>query len=112
MLLLIAVLAVMSAAFLLQLILRRQTRSLPDTPVHHLESTNLRPLFEPSAADLKREADAESARAIARREYHAAGEVAARVDVAVNAWRSARDRASAIEMLRVTSESGREGDLA
>jgi len=71
----------------------------------------LRPLFEPSADELKREAAEADAREIARREYRAKAELGARVGAALNAWRQARDRKTAIEMLRVASESGREGDL-
>jgi len=104
--------AVFAIAFLLQLYFRRQTRSLPEPPARNLETTHLRPLFEPSHEDLKRQADEAGAREIARREYQRSAKVAARVDAAVNAWRLARDRSSAIELMRVASESGREGDLA
>ena len=112
MLFLIAVLALVSAAFLLQLFIRRQTRSIEGPPVGQLESTGLRPLFEPDPADLKREAEAAEAREIARREYRASAEKAARVDAALAQWRSARDKRSAMDLLQVTTESGREGDFA
>jgi len=111
MLFLIAVLAVFATAFLLQLFLRRQTRSLPAPPARTLETTHLRPLFEPDAGELKRQADEAEAREIAKREYQAKAGIRAEIDAAVNAWREHRDRRSVIELLRVTSESGRDGDL-
>ncbi len=101
----------MSAAFLLVLAVRRQTRSLPAPKQTLPETTNLKPLFAPTDAELKREDAAEKAREIARREYHASAENAERVDAAINAWRAKRDTSSAIDLLTATAESTREGDL-
>jgi len=113
MLFIIAVLAFLSAAFLLFRYSRRQAPELTRQIPNYLEPPpNARPLFAPSNEDLRREADLENARLIAKREYLAKAESRAAVDDALANWRSTHSRASAAELLRVTSENGLEGDFS
>jgi hypothetical protein len=113
MLLTLAALAVVSAGFLLYRYLRRTEnieavpRFIPDDPPQ-----NARPLFLPTDDELCRETAARSARALARREYRARSAARSAVDKSLLAWRNAPDRVHTVEMLRVTAERGREGDLS
>ena len=113
MLLLIAVLAFLSAAFLL---FRYANRQNPEFPVKQAISAgppmNARPLFEPAEAELRREADQVVAKRIAEREYRAKADSRAAVDAALLHWREARDGRSAAELLRVAAENGLDGDLS
>ena len=112
MILLFAVLAILSAAFLLSRYSRRQDPELFEPPFNSLEPPpNARPLFAPSNEELRREADENAARAIARREYRAQAGSRAKVDAALEQWRTFRDAKSTGVLLRVTAESGLEGDL-
>ena len=112
MILLIAVLAFLSAAFLLFRFTRRQEH---DFPVKQAISAgppmNARPLFEPTEAELRREADQIQAKLIAEREYRSKAESRAVVDAALLDWRETRDRKCAAELLRVAAESGLDGDF-
>jgi hypothetical protein len=113
MLFFIAVLAFLSAAFLLFQYSRRQTPELPGQIPNYIEPPpNARPLFAPSDADLRREADLEKARFIAKREYQAKTQSRAAVDEALANWRRVPRRSNATELLRVTAESGLEGDFS
>ncbi|HEX3100729.1 MAG TPA: hypothetical protein VHQ01_02995 [Pyrinomonadaceae bacterium] len=113
MLLIIAVLAILSAAFLLFRFTRRHDPELSDQRSFSIEPPpNARPLFEPSEKELKQEADSEAARSIARREYRAKAEARAAVDDALAVWRTAPDCRNAAELLRVTATSGLDGDFS
>ena len=87
MLLIIAVLASLSAAFLLF----RYAKRRPEPPVHKTISTepppNARPLFAPTDEELRRETDEKAARSIARREYRAKAKVRESIDAALLDWR-------------------------
>lgn len=113
MLLLIAVLASLSAAFLL---FRYSNRREPERPAPTFISTepppNARPLFEPTKEELRREADEKAAKAIARREYRASAKARESVDKALLDWRSDRNVKTASELLRVATSSGLEGAFA
>ena len=112
MLLLIAVLAFLSAAFLLFRFSKRRNHELPDTIPISIEPPNARPLFEPSDAELRLEANKQEAIEIARREYRANQASRAVVDAALSNWRKVRDRKAAVELLRVTAVSGLDGDFS
>lgn len=113
MLVLFAILAVASAAFLLfrysrwQMTDVHQPRSLADAP-----PPNARPLFAPTDDELRRETEENAARRIARREYRARADVRAKVDAALARWRTSSDGTSAAELLRVTAENGLESDFS
>ena len=113
MLLLIAVLAFLSAAFLLFRFTRQHD---PDLFIQHPVSfeppPNARPLFAPSEAELRRETDHIAARRIAQREYRANAKARATVDAAIFNWRKERDSKNTLELLRVTAESGLDGDFS
>ncbi|CAN5450355.1 hypothetical protein BH10ACI3_BH10ACI3_22610 [soil metagenome] len=113
MLYIIAVLAFLSAAFLLFRVTRRQDIPLP---VRNLISSepppNARPLFAPSDAELKHDADEREARDIGRREYRANATDRAAVDSALSVWRTEPDARSAGELLSVTAEKGLAGDFS
>lgn len=113
MLILIAVLAFLSAAFLL---IRLAFRHQPGFPIHtnltlSEPPPNARPLFQPTDAELRRDAKLDEARQIARREYSATAEARAAVDKVLLDWRSTPDAARTIEMMRVASQSGSDGDF-
>jgi hypothetical protein len=112
MLLLIAVLAVVSAAFLLF----RFSRQREIGSYHQLNSDvpppNARPLFAPTDDELCREIAEKKARSIARREYRAKAEARAAVDKCLLAWRDSPDSIHTAELLRETAEHGIEGDFA
>ncbi|CAN5527264.1 hypothetical protein BH10ACI2_BH10ACI2_25180 [soil metagenome] len=113
MLLIIAVLATLSAAFLLFRFTRRPDSELSNTHFFPSEPPpNARPLFEPSRDELKLEADTRLAKHIARREYRAKAAAREAVDRAVTGWRKERDGGHAAELLRVTAESGLDGDFS
>lgn len=110
MLLLIAVLASLSAAFLL---FRYAKRSDPELPVHQTISTEApsgaRPLFAPTDEDLQRESSEKVARSIARREYRAKAKERESVDTALLNWREDRNAKTAAELLRVVTTTNLEG---
>jgi hypothetical protein len=111
MLLIIAVLAVLSAALLFWFS-KRQTHELPEKRNYLIEPPNARPLFAPSDEDLKREQDESEAREIARREYLAKTQARAIVDEHLRKWRDEPNGKNAAELLRVVADHGREGDFA
>ena len=113
MLLLIAVLAFVSAAYVLFRLTRqhhpelsRSNNYLSDPPL------NARPLFEPTDAELQAEVDEQAARDIARREYTARAEARSAVDTAIANWRTRPDAATAAELLRASAEHGLQGDFS
>jgi hypothetical protein len=113
MLLLFAVLAVVSAAFLLFQSKKRQHSEIYDRgPLPPDPPLNARPLFMPTEGEIRLAADADKARAIARREYRAKANARATVDDALAAFRAAPSARSAAALLRVTAESGLEGDFS
>lgn len=69
-------------------------------------------MFAPTDAEMRREAETQRAREIAKREYHARSESRKLVDAALNVWRENKTRANAVDLLRVTAENGLDGDLA
>src|SRR3954465_9172718 len=111
MLLIIAVLALLSAAFLLFRFARRPDPELSAPQYSTFEPPpNARPLFAPTDAELRLESNAEEARAIAKREYLSRAASRAAVDHALNTWRETPDRENTSELLRVTAVSGADGD--
>ena len=113
MLILIAVLALLSAAYLFARYARRQAYPLPrHNTVLSEAPMGTRPLFEPSAAELRSEELENDARAIARREYSARAEARAMVDHAIREWRESPSAGSASRLLEVTAVSGLSGDFA
>ena len=113
MFLIIAVLATLSAAFLLFLLTRRPDTEFLDQKSFSFEPPpNARSLFAPSDSELKIEAAEQKARLIARREYRAKAKNRAVVDKAVADWRSTPDGKHAAELLRVTAERGLDGDFS
>ena len=109
MLLLIAVLASLSAAYLLF----RYAKRSPELPVHRTISTepplNARPLFAPTDEELSRETDEKAARAIARLEYRAKAKARESVDAALLDWRAERNVRTASELLYIAATNGLEG---
>lgn len=113
MLLIIAVLATLSAAFLLFRYTRRHDHEPLDQHSVSIDPPpNARPLFESSARELKQDADHEKARLIAKREYSAKAEARVAVDEALAIWRAEHNRANAAELLRATAENGLDGDFS
>jgi hypothetical protein len=113
MLFIIAVLAFLSAAFLLFRFTRRQDPQISNSPaILDLPPPNARPLFAPSDEDLRRETDEIDARDIARRELAARAASRSAVDHALSEWRTKPNAASAAELLRVTAENGLDGDFS
>jgi hypothetical protein len=113
MLLFIAVLAFLSAAFLLFRFARRHNPQLLDQNSPLIEPPlNSRPLFAPTDKELKQEADQQKARVIARREYRAKAEARSIIDGALTAWRTEPNRKNTVELLRVTAEKGLDGDFS
>jgi hypothetical protein len=107
MLLLIAVLALLSAAFLLTRFARRQTNQLTDqNTVLPLPPFGARPLFEPTDSEIRLENKAKEAREIVHREDSARAETRAAVDAAMAEWRNDHGRTTAAKLLAVTSEAG------
>ena len=113
MLLIIAVLAFLSAAFLLFRFTRRQG---PQLSFHNSPSIepplNARPLFAPTDDELKQKAMEQKARAIARREYRAKAANRSAIDKALAAWRTEPNGKHAAELLRITCETGLDGDFS
>lgn len=103
----------LSAAGILFWITKRRNVQFPK----NLQSTfseppiGARPLFEPTKLELKAESDAEAARLIAGREYHANAERRSRVDAALERWRTEHSKAAAADLLRVAVNDGMSGDL-
>ncbi len=112
MLLIIAVLAFLSAAILLFWFSKRHNPELLEQRTFSIEPPNARPLFAPSDADLRREANENEAREIARREYRAKTEARGAVDAALSSWRKTPNAGRARELIRVAAICGLEGDLA
>ena len=112
MLILFAVLAIVSAAFLLFRYARRRSLLVSNTSLTALEPPiGARPLFEPTAAEIARAAAHDQARVIARREYQASAELNALIDAALHKWRASRSAHDAAELLAVTATSPRDGDF-
>ena len=113
MLLLIAVLAIMSAAFLLFRFTRRHdTQVTVQIPASADPPPNARPLFAPTDEELRRDSEAENARFIAKREYYARASSRAKVDKALQSWRDESNAKTAAELLRVAADSGLDGDFS
>lgn len=111
MFLLIAVLAILSAALFAGYLSRRSLRPVA-TPVLPEPPINARPLFEPTKRELRREQQAKEAREIARREVRDTAERRERIDAALAEWRAKHDAASAGDLLQAAVDHGREGDFA
>lgn len=109
MLLLIPVLASLSAAFLLF----RYAKRRPELPVHRTISTepplNARPLFAPTDEELRRETDERAARSIARREYRAKAKAREAIDSALLDWRAERNARTASQLLHIAATNDLEG---
>lgn len=113
MLLIIAVLAFLSAAFLLFRFARRHdSHLLPQNSVSSDPPLNARPLFAPTDEELKQKADEQKARSIARREYRAKAANRSAIDKALAAWRAEPNRKHAAELLCLTAETGLDGDFS
>lgn len=113
MLLIIAVLALLSAAFLLfRYAMRRHTKLPTPDPTYPLEPpSNARPLFEPTEEDLRRELAEREAKTIASREYRSRAKAREEIDNALNAWRAERNALAAGELLRSTAKFSLEGSF-
>lgn len=109
--LLIAVLAFLSAALLLFWFSKRQTPKISQNDRFQFDLPNPRPLFAPTEQDLKRERDEAKAIKIARREYLAKKEARAIVDEILLKWRERPSANNTVQLLRAAAESGLEGDL-
>ncbi len=113
MLLLIAVLAIVSAAFLLfRFAKRHDSGPLAQIPISNEPPVNARPLFAPSDEELRLETIQKEARAIAAREYHSKTKARAVIDEALDLWHARPNRTSAAELLRAAAENGLDGDFA
>lgn len=113
MLFIIAVLAFLSAAFLLFRFTRRHDPPVSaQIPVSGDPPQNVRPLFAPTNEDIRRDTDAAKAREIARREYKASAKTRANIDQALSKWRNLHDAKQAVELLRVTATEGLDGDFS
>lgn len=107
MLLLIAVLAILSAAFLFWAKGRRARSEITSSvDQHRIDNTRLRPLFEPSQDDLDNEARAVEARQIDAREDAKRAQADARIVDALDRWRSSPSVSSAADALTLISEDG------
>ena len=108
MLLLIAVLACIAAAFLLVRYTNRQ--SLPSSETNrykNLEPETFRPLFEPTAADMRAYEHEEAEREAARERALADAvrvEQETRLQRLISAWRTSPDRQNTIDLLVRASE--------
>lgn len=116
MLLLLAVLACVAAAFLLVRYTNRQSLPSSDTnPYKNLEPESLRPLFAPTDADMREyernEAEREAARQRALAEATRAEEEA-RLRRLISAWRTSADRQNTIDLLVTASKTGEAEILA
>jgi hypothetical protein len=113
MLLLIAVLAFLSAAYMLFRLTRQHHPELsePNTLLNE-PPLNARPLFAPTDDELRREADEDQARVIAKREYAARARSRAAIDDALSAWRSAPEISNAAQLLNVAVEHGLDDDFS
>src|SRR3954452_19808070 len=113
MLLLIAVLAVLSDAFIFWGAVKRRRREIAASASPRItETTNWRPLFEPSREELLADERAQEAREIARREYKARADARAKIDAALNEWRSSGTASTAANLLAVAAEVGDAQDFA
>jgi hypothetical protein len=100
MLLLIAVLAILSAAFLFWAKGRGAQSELTSSVDHQrLDTTQLRPLFEPSQDELEREAREFESRQVADREAAVRADALTQIDDALRAWRSDHSISSAATVL-------------
>ncbi len=113
MLTIIAVLAILSATYVLFRLTRRHDPELPQYNFNYDEPPpNARPLFAPTREELQLEAETNAARALARREYRAKAGARAAVDAALLKWRAMPDRNNAAELLGVAAGNGLEGDFS
>jgi hypothetical protein len=113
MLLLIAVLALASTAFLLLRYVKRLDRQVPvQKTISSEPPPNARPLFEPSREELRLESKEREARNIARREYRAQAKQREIVDAALLAWRENKNVRTTSELLHAAVKSGLEGAFA
>ena len=113
MLILIAVLALLSAAYLFARYARGQAYPLPrHNAVLSEAPLGARPLFEPSAAELRSEELQNDARDIARREYSERAEARAAIDRAIREWGEGATAGTASRLLEVSAVSGLSGDFA
>ena len=103
----------MSAAFLLFRYARRRPHEITEPKFNEFAPPpNARPLFAPTESELRREANAQEARVIEQREYHARAESSTKVDAALSNWRDLRSVNAAAELLLVTAEHGLDGDFS
>jgi hypothetical protein len=112
MLLLIAVLAVLSAAFIFWTATKRSRREIGTSTRRFTETTNLRPLFEPSREEMLADERLEEARKIAHREISARANERSQIDAALAKWRSLETSSAAAELLAVAVEVGDARDFA
>ena len=113
MLILVAGLALVSAAYLLFRVAKPHgPQSLAQLQVSVDPPPNARPLFAPTDEELRREDELAKARAVARREYHARARVRGIIDKAVADWRDVNSSGTAAELLRATATDGLEGDFS
>lgn len=112
MLILIAVLAFASAAFLLFRYARRQSLTVSNSNVNSLEPPHgARPLFAPSAADIARETAEQEAKEIAAHESRASAESNSKIEAALREWRLSPDFRTTAQLLGLTAASTRSGDF-
>lgn len=110
MLLLLAVLACVAAAFLLVRYTNRQSLPSSDTnPYKNLESESLRPLFAPTDADMRAYEREQAEREVAKERAVAEAmrvEEDARLRRLISAWRTSPDRQNTIDLLVTASNTG------
>lgn len=113
MLLIFAVLAIMSAAFLLLRYARRRSLPISHTHFNAFEPpAGARPLFEPSPAQLAHAAAAEVARERAKRARLSSAQLHSRIDRALKAWRASHSAQDTAELLAVAAASERGNDFS
>jgi hypothetical protein len=113
MLLLIAVLALASTAFLLLRYVKRLDRQVPVQKTISAEPPpNARPLFQQSAEELRLESKEREARNMARREYRAQAKQRELIDSALLAWRENKNVKTTSGLLDAAVKSGLEGAFA
>ena len=113
MLLLIAVLALLSAAYLLTRFARKQIVPLTDRTTDLSEPPfGARPLFQPSDSELKAALMEDEAREKLQSVASENAEQTELVDAAFSEWRGARNATSAARLLTLTAEHGRDTDFA
>ena len=113
MLLLIAVLATLSAAFLTGYFIRRRAPQVTaQVPLQVSDKTHWHPLFEPSIEDLKREERDRKAAESARSELIVSAERRARITAAIGEWRGSCTITSTCDLLQAVVENGNANDLS